>query len=131
MIKKNWLLYFILWITTLSLVSISSQTEVNAEDIDRIAQTAIETTVQINNSLSSIDSPGGSGVIIDKQDETYTVLTANHVVCSRIPGADIRCRTDISYSVRTADGKDHLLDEIEHIPKTENDTQNLEKIRFD
>ena len=122
MIKKSLLLYFFIWITTLSVALISSQTQVNSEDIDKIAQTALETTVQINNSLSSIDSPGGSGVIIDKQNETYTVLTANHVVCSRIPGANLRCRTDISYSVRTADGKDHLLDKIENIPKTENDT---------
>ena len=122
MIKKSLLLYFLLWITTLIFVLISSQTKVNAEDIDKIAQTAQETTVQINNSLSSIDSPGGSGVIISKQDETYTVLTANHVVCNKIPGPNLRCRTDISYSVRTADGKDHLLSKIENIPKTENDT---------
>ena len=119
--KKSLSLYFLLCIITLSFV-LSLQTKVKAEDIDRIAQTALETTVQINNSLSSIDSPGGSGVIISKQDKTYTVLTANHVVCNKIPDVNLRCRTDISYSVRTADGKDHLLDKIENIPKTENDT---------
>jgi len=40
-----------------------------------IAQIAFPTTVQINNVVG-----GSSGVIIARTGNTYTVLTANHVV---------------------------------------------------
>ena len=48
-----------------------------AKSAREIAAIATETTVKIDNTLGI---PGGSGVIIAKQDNTYTVLTANHVV---------------------------------------------------
>jgi serine protease Do len=43
-----------------------------------VAKVAVPTTVRIDNLLSPKD--GGSGVIISKTTNTYTVLTANHVV---------------------------------------------------
>ena len=48
-----------------------------AKSATEIATIATETTVKIDNTLNI---PGGSGVIIAKQNNTYTVLTANHVV---------------------------------------------------
>ncbi|MEL6494468.1 MAG: tetratricopeptide repeat-containing serine protease family protein [Cyanobacteria bacterium J06623_7] len=51
--------------------------EAIARSASEIAAIATETTVKIDNTLGI---PGGSGVIIAKQDNTYTVLTANHVV---------------------------------------------------
>ncbi|MDD1421092.1 serine protease [Dolichospermum sp. ST_sed1] len=73
-----------------------------------IAEEIRESVVQINSKGNG--SPGGSGVIIDEQDNIYTVLTANHVVCSSIkrPGK-ISCAKDISYSVRTYTGKEYVV----------------------
>ena len=51
--------------------------EVKAKSATEIAEIAIETTVKVENTLGI---PGGSGVMIAKQNNTYTVLTANHVV---------------------------------------------------
>ena len=52
----------------------------SAQTAREVARVAIPTTVQINNLLAP--NSGGSGVIIAKDDETYTVLTANHVVAN-------------------------------------------------
>ncbi len=90
------------WYTKLQLDS-------KADDTSKIAEFAQKTTVQINNSISNKDSPGGSGVIIAKQDDIYTVLTANHVVCDSLPSEKIICSNDISYSIHTYDGKEYLL----------------------
>lgn len=49
----------------------------SAKDATEIAAIAMATTVKIDNTLGI---PGGSGVIIAKQDNVYTVLTADHVV---------------------------------------------------
>ena len=51
--------------------------KVMAKSATDIAAIALETTVKIDNTLGI---PGGSGVIIAKRNNTYTVLTANHVV---------------------------------------------------
>jgi len=98
------------------------QPGLRAEDSSKIAELAQEATVQINNSLNNQASPGGSGVIIDKSGDTYTVLTANHVVCDGPPGEQIICANDISYNVRTYDGQEYLLKNIENIPQNQNDT---------
>jgi len=58
---------------------IIQQSGVMAKSATEIAAIATETTVKIENTLGI---PGGSGVIIAKQNNTYTVLTANHVVLS-------------------------------------------------
>lgn len=73
-----------------------------------IAENVRESVVQINSKGNG--SPGGSGVIIEEQDNIYTVLTANHVVCSSIkrPGK-INCSKDVSYSVRTNTGKEYVV----------------------
>jgi tetratricopeptide (TPR) repeat protein len=90
-----------------------------AKSNGEIAQTAEPVTVQIN---SNAASPGGSGVIIAKEDNTYTVLTANHVVCDTIPRpGPIACREDITYTVRTYTGKEYPLGWVEHLQKNEND----------
>jgi tetratricopeptide (TPR) repeat protein/V8-like Glu-specific endopeptidase len=67
-------------------------TIVSAKTPSEIAQIAAPRTVQINTPLL----PGGSGVVISKQGNTYTVLTANHVVK----------RPDLPYTVRIANGND-------------------------
>ncbi|MEA5618592.1 serine protease [Cronbergia sp. UHCC 0137] len=73
-----------------------------------IAQDARESVVQINSKGNN--SPGGSGVIIDEENNIYTVLTANHVVCDALnrPGK-ITCSKDTTYSVRTHTGRQYAV----------------------
>ncbi|MBW4667838.1 MAG: serine protease [Cyanomargarita calcarea GSE-NOS-MK-12-04C] len=74
-----------------------------AKSAKEVAKIAIPTTVQINNTLSPGDS--GSGVIIAKQGNTYTVLTANHVVKN----------SNSEYVIRTAKGKDHAVTGVQNL----------------
>lgn len=66
-----------------------------AKSATEIAAIATETTVKIENTLGI---PGGSGVIIAQNDNTYTVLTANHVVLNPNVGYIIKIK-DQQYSV--------------------------------
>ena len=86
----------------------------------QIVQIAKNTSVQIN--AEGNLTPGGSGVIIAKKGHTYTVLTANHVVCSALnrSGAII-CAKDVTYSIRTNTGKDYAVKDIQVLQKTRND----------
>ena len=59
---------------------VSQQYAACAKTAEEIAQLATLTTVEVNNTLGFFAS--GSGVIIAKQGNIYTVLTANHVVAS-------------------------------------------------
>lgn len=69
---------------------------VMAKTAREVAKIAVPTTVQIDNTLNT-DS-GGSGVIIAKEGNLYTVLTANHVVVSRAQ----------EYTIMTSKGTEYL-----------------------
>jgi serine protease Do len=71
-----------------------------------IAQKAIATTVQINNPAGG----GGSGVIIGKNGNEYTVLTANHVINSA--GAQ--------YVIVTPDGNTHTITRVQSFQQSAN-----------
>ncbi|MDY6939670.1 MAG: tetratricopeptide repeat-containing serine protease family protein [Cyanobacteriota bacterium] len=73
-----------------------------AKSPTEIARIAGATTVQINSNLTQ----GGSGVIIARDRNTYTVLTASHVACEKVLPIS-PCREDITYTVRTHDGSDY------------------------
>lgn len=64
--------------------------QVMAKSATEIAAIATATTVKIDNTLGI---PGGSGVIIAKQNNTYTVLTANHVVLNPNVGYVVKIGT--------------------------------------
>ncbi|BAT51893.1 TPR repeat-containing protein [Nostoc sp. NIES-3756] len=74
-----------------------------AQSAKDVAKVAIPTTVQINNTLSPGDS--GSGVIIAKNGNTYTVLTANHVV--KNPNSE--------YIIRTYNGKEYTVTTVQSL----------------
>ncbi|WP_052150046.1 GUN4 domain-containing protein [Aphanizomenon flos-aquae] len=81
---------------------------------------AQQTTVQINSEGNN--SPGGSGVIINKKGKIYTVLTANHVVCDAIKGrTKVTCTTDVTYTIRTYTGKDYPIKDRQVLQKNQND----------
>ena len=86
----------------------------------KIAQVAKNTSVQIN--VEGDLTPGGSGVIIAKEDNIYTVLTANHVVCDDLKRSEkIICATDTTYSIRTNTGKDYPVKDVKVLQKNKND----------
>jgi S1-C subfamily serine protease len=101
-------------------IVITMPTFAYAASSQEITQIAKKITVQINNEGS--DSPGGSGVIIAKQGNTYTVLTANHVVCDALDRrGQIVCSSDITYSVRTHTGKEYPVKQIQVLQKSKDD----------
>lgn len=87
-------------------IVISYPLHVVAKSPQDVAEIAKEITVQINST-----SGDGSGVIIAKNKNTYTVLTVNHVVKE----------SDIDYTVRTYDGKNHKVTSIKRLQKTKTD----------
>jgi serine protease Do len=72
-----------------SVLVITQGSRVMAKSPTEIAAIALETTVKVENTLGI---PGGSGVIIAKQNNTYTVLTANHVVLNPNVGYVIKIK---------------------------------------
>ena len=87
-------------IVTAELVIIQPQ-RVMAKSATEIATIALETTVKIDNTLGI---PGGSGVIIAKQNNTYSVLTANHVVQN----------PNVGYIVKTRN-QQHAVSSVKHL----------------
>ncbi|NJM47560.1 MAG: trypsin-like peptidase domain-containing protein [Alkalinema sp. RU_4_3] len=84
---------------TAAMVMVVAQPAV-AKTAKEVAKVAVPTTVRIDNLLSPKD--GGSGVIIGKQGDDYTVLTANHVV--KNPNAE--------YQIYTSKGKSYGVTEV-------------------
>lgn len=84
--------------------------QAQAKSSEQIYQIAQQTAVQINADFPG--ALGGSGVIIDKQGQNYTVLTANHVACL------LNCRPGINYTVRTPDGQDRPVTEVRSLPQS-------------
>jgi serine protease Do len=78
----------------------------HAKSAKDVAKVAVPATVRIDNLLSPKD--GGSGVIIAKTKNTYTVLTANHVV--KNPNAE--------YQVFTSKQKTYAVKEVKSLQET-------------
>jgi serine protease Do len=100
--------------TTAALTIIISQPAI-AKTPQEVANIAGPLTVQVNSSLGD-----GSGVIIAKNGNTYTVLTVNHVVE----------KPDIKYTVRTSKGKNYQATDVTRLQKTETDPD-LAVVKFE
>ena len=74
-----------------------------------VAKIAVPTTVRIDNPLSN--DLGGSGVIIAKNGNIYTVLTANHVVQN----------PNLEYQIYTSKGKTYTAKSVVNLAKNPND----------
>ena len=83
-----------------------AQPAIAAKTAQEVAQIAQDTTVQINNLAGD---PGGTGAIIAKQGNTYTVLTANHVVM----------RADAPYTIRTANDKEYPVSKVQRLQSSQ------------
>ncbi len=73
-----------------------------AKSATEIAAIAEAVTVKVDNNLGI---PGGSGVIIARENNTYTVLTANHVVKN----------VNIGYLVYTPDNQQHQVIKVNRL----------------
>ncbi len=76
----------------------------SAKTTQEVAQIATQVTVRIN---PAGQSGGGSGVIISKKGNSYTVLTANHVV-----------QNNMLYSIVTSSGKSYSATKVVHIQRS-------------
>ncbi|MEG3862004.1 COP23 domain-containing protein [Microcoleus sp. herbarium12] len=88
---------------------VGQQSTACAKTAQEIAELAMFTTVEVNNTLGFAAS--GSGVIIAKQGNVYTVLTANHVVASLAQ----------EYSIRTHLEKSYIAIRVQRLPKNDRD----------
>ena len=93
--------------TAIAMVSLISTVAI-AKSPTEIAAIAEVVTVKIDNNLGV---PGGSGVIIAKENNIYTVLTANHVVKN----------VNLGYVVKTPDGQQYKLTKIKNLTQNELD----------
>ncbi|MEA5576609.1 serine protease [Anabaena sp. UHCC 0451] len=90
----------------------------SAKTAKEVAQIAVPTTVRIDSSAGT--NAGGSGVIIAKNGNTYTVLTANHVVASQAQ----------EYNIYTSKKKTHAVTSVQSLQKTEN-SPDLAIVKFE
>jgi serine protease Do len=96
--QKDLLTFLIGTSTTIALVTYHAPM-VMAKSATEIAQIAIASTVKIDNNLGT---PGGSGVIIAHQGNTYTVLTASHVISNPNVSYTIQTNTQQEYTATSA-----------------------------
>lgn len=80
-----------------------------------VAKIARPVTVKIHSSSGGT----GSGVIINRQEDTYTVLTANHVVES----------TGVKYSIHTNKGNNYAVTKVRKLQQHKSKT-NLALVQF-
>ncbi len=96
------------WVTGAATIAVLLSTQVTAavamtaKEINRIAAPV---TVQINNNVDG----GGSGVIIARNGNTYSVLTVNHVVK----------RPALTYAIRTNKGKNYQVTRVQRLQQSE------------
>ncbi|HLO48700.1 MAG TPA: tetratricopeptide repeat-containing serine protease family protein [Kamptonema sp.] len=86
-----------------------------AKTPQEVADIAGPITVQVNSALGD-----GSGVIIAKHGNTYTVLTVNHVVE----------KADMKYTIRTSKGKNYQATSVTRLQNSETDPD-LAVVKFD
>ncbi len=98
--KYNHLLSPLLIGTSIALIQPQS---VKAQSSPQVAQLAKKITVSINSKNSN-----GSGVIINKSGNIYTVLTAAHVVGK-----------EDKYEIVTADNQRHIVSSVKKLPNVD------------
>ncbi|WP_052330924.1 tetratricopeptide repeat-containing S1 family peptidase [Planktothrix agardhii] len=92
---------------TVAAIVISQSVAVYAKTGEEVYKIAVPVTVQINS-----DNGGGTGVIIAKDGNTYTVLTNHHVVCE--PKTFVNnCNTNRSYNITTSQRKTYTANFVQ------------------
>ncbi|MBE9142642.1 tetratricopeptide repeat-containing S1 family peptidase [Planktothrix mougeotii] len=92
---------------TVAAIVISQSVAVHAKTGEEVYKIAVPVTVQINSDIG-----GGTGVIIAKDGNTYTVLTNHHVVCQ--PQTFVNnCNTNRSYNITTSQRKTYTANFVQ------------------
>jgi len=102
--RCNSLNTYLLGTATVAAIIITIPTVATAKTAQQVAEIAAPITVQINSNLGD-----GSGVIIAKNGNIYTVLTVNHVLED----------STIKYSVRTHQEKDYEVIDVINLQTTD------------
>lgn len=102
-------------VATIAAIIVTLPAVTIAKTAQEVAEIAAPITVQVNSSLGD-----GSGVIISKDGNTYTVITVNHVVEDQ----------EAKYSVRTHQGKDYEVIDVINLQTTEEEPD-LAVIKFE
>ena len=113
--RCNSLDIYLLGTATVAAIVITIPTAVTAKTAQKVAEIAVPITVQINSNLGD-----GSGVIIAKNGNIYTVLTVNHVIEDSM----------IKYSVRTHKEKDYKVIDIVNL-QTIDEEADLAILKFE
>ena len=100
---------------TVAALVVTQQSIVAAKTAQEVAEIAAPITVQINSILGD-----GSGVIVAKSGQKYTVLTVNHVVEDAAT----------EYSVRTHDGENHPVKAVIRL-QNDNTEPDLAVVEFE
>ncbi len=100
---------------TVAALVITQANTVLAKTAQEVAEIAELVTVQINSTLGD-----GSGVIIAKSGQKYTVLTVNHVVQDK----------NTEYSIRTHDGENHRVTGVTRL-QSNNTEPDLAVVEFE
>ena len=99
---------------TVAAIVISQSVAVYAKTGDEVYKIAVPVTVQINSNIG-----GGTGVIIAKDGNTYTVLTNHHVVCE--PKTFVNnCNTNRSYNITTSQRKTYTANFVQPFQTNDN-----------
>jgi len=99
---------------TVAAIVISQSVAVYAKTGDEVYKIAVPVTVQINSDIG-----GGTGVIIAKDGNTYTVLTNHHVVCE--PKTFVNnCNTNRSYNITTSQRKTYTANFVQPFQTNKN-----------
>jgi tetratricopeptide (TPR) repeat protein len=81
--------------------------------VNPIEATAKSITVQVSHS-----DGGGSAILIGREGNTYTVLTAAHVVCNAVENAVQQCATTAGISLTTPDRNEFIAKEVIVFPSS-------------
>ncbi|MBN3940278.1 tetratricopeptide repeat-containing serine protease family protein [Nostoc sp. NMS9] len=114
LIKYSYYLLFTGVLSITGVIAMYTQAAVIQTDT-RIKNLADQVTVQVN----AAEDEGGSGVIIAKQGDIYTVLTANHVVRD----------TDRSYRVKINKDENYPVEEVNRL-QTDANYPDLAIVKF-
>lgn len=82
-------------------------TALTADKVQEIAE-KVTVLIPLKNPIKGTNE-NGSGSIIAKQGNTYTILTANHVVCADRPFTEV-CKNPYQIKVKTKDGQEYTVD---------------------
>jgi tetratricopeptide (TPR) repeat protein len=99
--------YLVLWIGGWGLLLFAAPTVAKSSaEVQQIARsTAVEIKVARSNEV-------GSGVLVKKQGDLYTIATNRHVVCGLAQSKCTKLATDAAYTIITADGTKHAIKSV-------------------